>query len=150
MPSYSNFSIEKTDSAQYHTVRRLTLRSMILRRDSEKFEYLSENETKIKNILTQWSVTQAGSNDDKNWRPKISLDCPFKGTVSQDWRKLLILSLGICYTFNTHFLCDIFLIEVLFLNDVFVILSFLYFIFYKFLLLIFERNSAIQMTVFTV
>ena len=34
---------------------------MILRGDSEKFEYLSENGTKIENILTIWSVAQAGS-----------------------------------------------------------------------------------------
>ena len=42
-----------------------------------KFEYLSENETKIENILTHWSVAQAGSNDGNNWGLKISLDCPF-------------------------------------------------------------------------
>ena len=42
-----------------------------------KFEYLSENETKIENILTHWSVAQAGSNDENNWGSKISLDCPF-------------------------------------------------------------------------
>ena len=29
------------------------------------FEYLSENETKIENILTPWSVAQAGMNDEK-------------------------------------------------------------------------------------
>ena len=42
------------------------------------FEYLRENETKFENILTHWSVAQAGSNDEKKklgW--KISLDCPF-------------------------------------------------------------------------
>ena len=43
-----------------------------------KFEYLSENQTKIENILTHWSVAQAGSNGELNWRLKISLDCPFK------------------------------------------------------------------------
>ena len=42
------------------------------------FEYLGENETKFENILTHWSVVQAGSNDEKNWGSKISLDCPFK------------------------------------------------------------------------
>ena len=42
------------------------------------FEYLGENETKLENILTHWSVVQAGSNDEKNWGSKISLDCPFK------------------------------------------------------------------------
>ena len=42
-----------------------------------KFEYLSENQTKIENILTQLSEAQAGSNDELNWRSKISLDCPF-------------------------------------------------------------------------
>ena len=43
----------------------LTPRSMILRGVSEKFEYLSEDETKNKNILSHWSVAQAGSNDEK-------------------------------------------------------------------------------------
>ena len=44
------------DTAQYQTARRLTLLSMILCGDSEKFEYLSENETKHENIVTHWSV----------------------------------------------------------------------------------------------
>ena len=43
-----------------------------------KIEYLGENETKYENILTHWSVAQAGWNDEKNRRSKISLDCPFK------------------------------------------------------------------------
>ena len=30
-----------------------------------KYDYLGENETKNKNILTRWSVTQAGSNYEK-------------------------------------------------------------------------------------
>ena len=51
-------------------------RSMILRRVSFfsilKYEYLGENE----NILIHWSVAQTGSNDENNWRSKISLDCP--------------------------------------------------------------------------
>ena len=38
----------------------------------------SEILTKIKNILTHWSVAQAGLIDEENWRQKISLDCPFK------------------------------------------------------------------------
>ena len=29
------------------------------------FEYLRENETKFENILTHWSVAQAGSNDEE-------------------------------------------------------------------------------------
>ena len=29
-------------------------------------------------FLTHWSVAQAGSNYEKNWSSKISLDCPFK------------------------------------------------------------------------
>ena len=53
------------DSAQYDTVRNLTPRRMILRRTSEKYEYLGEILTKIENILIQWSVAQAGSNDEK-------------------------------------------------------------------------------------
>ena len=44
---------------------------MILRGDSEKYKYLSENETKFEAILTHWSVAQAGLNE------QISLDCPF-------------------------------------------------------------------------
>ena len=64
-------------SAQYHTARNLTPRSMILRGTSEKLECLGENETKKENILTRWPVAQAGSNDEKSWGSKISLDCPF-------------------------------------------------------------------------
>ena len=41
------------------------------------FEYLGENEIKFENILTHWSVAQAGSNDGKNQGSKISLVCPF-------------------------------------------------------------------------
>ena len=46
------------------------------------FEYLSEKETKNQTILTHWSVAQAGSNDEKNWWLKISLDCPLNNDVS--------------------------------------------------------------------
>ena len=42
-----------------------------------KFEYLSENQTNIENILTHWSVAQVDSNGEKNWMSKILLDCPF-------------------------------------------------------------------------
>ena len=59
------------DSAQYNTAG-----------TSEKLEYLGENEAKNKNILTRWSVAQAGLNDEKNWGSKISLDCPFKSEKS--------------------------------------------------------------------
>ena len=45
--------------------RYLTPHSMILRETSEKLEYLGENKTKKENILTHWSVAQAGSNDKK-------------------------------------------------------------------------------------
>ena len=34
--------------------------------------------TKLETILTRWPVAQAGSNDEKNWKSKILLDCPFK------------------------------------------------------------------------
>ena len=51
---------------------------MILRGTSKKYKYLGENEIKNETILTHWSVGQAGSNDEKNWGSKISLDCPFK------------------------------------------------------------------------
>ena len=43
----------------------------------EKLEYLGEILTQIENILTHYSVAQAGSDNDKNWS-KILLDCPFK------------------------------------------------------------------------
>ena len=75
--SVQKFEDVAVDSTQYDTTQNLTLRSIILRGDSEKFEYLSEDETKNENILTHWSVAQAGSNDEKNWGSKISLDCPF-------------------------------------------------------------------------
>ena len=65
------------DFARYDNAQNLTLRSMILRGTSKKYEYLSENETKNETILTHWSVAQAGSNDEKNWGSKILLDCPF-------------------------------------------------------------------------
>ena len=41
---------------------------MMLRGDLETFEYLSENETRNENILTHWSVAQAGSSDEKIMR----------------------------------------------------------------------------------
>ena len=44
-----------------------TLRSIILRRALKKYEYLGEKEIKNETILTQWSLAQAGSNDEKNW-----------------------------------------------------------------------------------
>ena len=77
---------EKThDSAQYNTARNLTPRRMIMRGTSEKLEYLSKNETKKENILTHWSVAQAGSNDEKNWGLKVLLDCPLiKGPESRE------------------------------------------------------------------
>ena len=54
---------------------------MILRRvifSILKFEYLSEIETELENTLACLSGAQMGSNDEKNWGSKISLDCPFK------------------------------------------------------------------------
>ena len=54
------------DTSQYDTARNLTPHRMILRGTSKKLEYLSENETKKENIITHWSVAQAGSNDEKN------------------------------------------------------------------------------------
>ena len=44
----------------------MTQRSIIMQGASEKFEYLGESETKNENILTHWSVAQAGSKDEKN------------------------------------------------------------------------------------
>ena len=63
------------DSTQYT----VTPCSMILRGvNFEKLEHLGEISTKIKTILTHYSLAQAGSNYEKNWGSKISLDCPFK------------------------------------------------------------------------
>ena len=53
------------DSAQYDTAQNLTQRSIILRGTLKKFEYLGKNETEFENILTHWSVAQAGLNDEK-------------------------------------------------------------------------------------
>ena len=38
--------------------------------------------TKLERLKTVFSssVSQTGSNDEKNWRSKISFDCPFKRT----------------------------------------------------------------------
>ena len=36
-------------------------------------------------MLTHWSVAKAGSNDETNWRSKISLDCPFKLNEFEKW-----------------------------------------------------------------
>ena len=52
-------------------------RSMILRR-AWLDESETKNETKNENILTQWLMDQAGSNNEKNWGSKISWDFPFK------------------------------------------------------------------------
>ena len=55
------------DSAQYDTAQNLTLHSMIQHRvNLEKLEYLSENETKFKNISTHYSAARADSNYEKN------------------------------------------------------------------------------------
>ena len=47
-------------------------------RNFDKIQISRENETKNETIFTLWPVTQAGSNDEKNWVSKILLDCPFK------------------------------------------------------------------------
>ena len=65
-------------SAQYDSAQSLTPRSMILWGvNFGKLEHLGEISTKIKTILTHYSVAQAGSNYEKN-RLKILVDCPFK------------------------------------------------------------------------
>ena len=51
----------------------------------------AKTKPKKENILTHWSEAQAGSNDEKSWVLKISLDCPFnvqiKGQVLLKWAK---------------------------------------------------------------
>ena len=65
------------DSAQYHTARNLTQRSIILRRTAQKNTNISaKNETKTKTVLTHQSVAQAGSNDEKNWGRKSRWTVP--------------------------------------------------------------------------
>ena len=54
------------------------------------FEELSENLPKFKNILTHWSLAQTGSNYEKNWRSKISLDCLFKDQLGTGPRLVLL------------------------------------------------------------
>ena len=53
----------------------MTRRGMIPQGDSEKYEFLGENETKIENV-TCWSVAQAGSNEEKNEGPKSRWTVP--------------------------------------------------------------------------
>ena len=50
--------------------------SMILRGDLEKYEYLGENETKNKIILTHWTMAQAGLNDEKTGGQKSRWTVP--------------------------------------------------------------------------
>ena len=87
----THYSVAKADSNYEKTVwkSRLTVplkrilkshmipRSMILRR-AWLDESETKNETKNENILTQWLMDQAGSNNEKNWGSKISWDFPFK------------------------------------------------------------------------
>ena len=58
----------------------MTLCSMILRGDSKNSNISAKTKPKTKLFLPigQWSVAQAGSNDEKIWGSKISLDCSFK------------------------------------------------------------------------
>ena len=67
---------------------------MILRADSEKFEYLSRDETKNENILSHCSVAQAGSNDEKIWGRKSRLTVP----LSMRESNRLLYSIYIHYT----------------------------------------------------
>ena len=59
------------------------------------FEYLRENETKFENILTHWSVAQAGSNDEKKtWGEKSRWTVPLH---------TLILIFPCCLQFHSIF-----------------------------------------------
>ena len=60
---------------RYHTPASQSARCMIPRQVS--FFQPKIWKTKIENMLTHWSVAQAGSNNEKS-RLKFSLDCPFK------------------------------------------------------------------------
>ena len=77
-------------SPGYHTAQSQSPRGIILRKvnlpgvsypgesvfSTLKYEYLCENETKNENNLTRWSVTQAGSNYEKNGGPKSRWTVP--------------------------------------------------------------------------
>ena len=67
----------------YDTPRRLTRRGMIprgVRFLDLKFEKLSEFLTKIENILTRWSVAQAGLNYEKTrWTVPLKIKLCLKG-----------------------------------------------------------------------
>ena len=73
---FENFS--SLDSAVWCTPRSLTLRWDAHRRVFLKFKYLSEIETGFENTLAWLSGAQMmGSNQEKNWRSKISWHIPF-------------------------------------------------------------------------
>ena len=61
---------------------------MMLRGDLETFEYLSENETRNENILTHWSVAQAGSSDEKIMRVESLLGLSLQNVTKCFWEQL--------------------------------------------------------------
>ena len=80
------------DSPGYDTLGRLTYRGMIPREsDSPGYDTPGSQIVGLKVRITMrilnkirkyfyplFSIAKTGSNDEKNWRSKISLDCPFK------------------------------------------------------------------------
>ena len=54
----------------------MSQRSIILCGTSEKYEYLGKNNNKNENILTYWSVAQAGWNDEKTGGQKSRWSVP--------------------------------------------------------------------------
>ena len=70
-------------------------------------EMWRQKRTKQENILTHWSVVQAGSNDERNCRSKISLYCPFKHIILIPSNKHIIaitvpVAGRICFSHTYH------------------------------------------------
>ena len=85
------------------TAVRLTQRSIILQGDWLSAvwycgELFMKNLTKIENILTHWSVAQADSNDEQNWRSKISLECHLNRIWKSHMTPFQVRIGRLCYT----------------------------------------------------
>ena len=59
-----------------------------------KFNNLIENNTKFENILTHWSVAQAGSSDEKNRGRKSRWTVPLSVNIDEEVADLQIVEAG--------------------------------------------------------
>ena len=76
--SFKKDTEKSLDSAQYDTVQNWLRAVWYCAELRKKLNISGKTTPKTKPLLTHWSVAQAGSNDEKNWKLKILLDCPFK------------------------------------------------------------------------